>query len=751
MSPSSPDPAALAFPTILDLARQDDPACAVALARFRDPELIGELMVAVYRTQTSAARAALGPLLSEPFERGRWQGFKRIFKLAEADHDVPTWSQQALVLDRRSYGWPVSQRTIAYLQRRSYRHLKSVAERRDGLLYDYLEALLPGLEEREASSLLHRVLRADDPGFGVVAGGQGFRSNEAQEDPEDEQAEAQDEQEVRELLGLGEADLTKSSADISPPSSGAPTPGDPTPGDATPSDAIPEPPPLTGWRGPVFPETWVQDPARLLALLPRVRHRQSAGALAQLLQEQAGEALWSQPLDPFYALLDHPLATVWRLALSQLAGRARQDLLRYDALTPLLVRVAASADWPVIGDLLYVLEDERALEARASVAEALVTLARTRRDDPGVGAVVDFVRRHYPERIGPPLFDAAAALTLLGARRPDVRGLGREALERVAASGGLFPGHLESLLETALPSDAPDLARGLLCGREAAPTLPALLDEVRPELCAQILADAPEPGFLALRGALLAREEAALASQAPRPTQLLAESLPGVLVASRERRVRRLGLDLLGGALGRGELELLEVTELLRRSTEDVVVWVREALAAAAAEGRLSNEALYRMLDAVQADVRGFGRDLVQEHLARFEVAELICFCAESPDAPTAALGLELYRDRLQGQGDYDLGQLLPMFRILLFKVAQARPEKERLYRLLREWALERAENARLAVAVVVGFRRSHARIDLSRALSLLALIRTRYPEVELPFETSATFGHVLQPTGGEA
>jgi hypothetical protein len=729
----------LAFPSILALAQGDDPGCAEALARFRDPELVGELMVAVYRTQTPAARAALRPLLSEPFERGRWQGFKRIYKLAEGDHDVATWCHQALVLDRRSYGWPVSQRTIAYLQRRSYRHLKQVAERRDSLLYDYLEALLPDLEERESSSLLRRLLRADDPGFGVMSSGEGFRASEVREGPQGEQAEARDEDEVRELLAFDDTGLTKSSTDLEPVRSE---------GGAANDDASEESQGPVGWRGPVFPETWVQDPTRLLALLPRVQHRQTGGAVAQLLLEQAGEALWSQPLEPFYALLEHPVESVWRLALSQLAGRARQDLLRFDAITPLLTRVAASGDWPVIEDLLYVLEDERALEARASVAEDLVALARSRRDDPGVGGVVDFVQRHYPERIGPPLFDAAAALALLGARRPDVRSLGRQALERVAASGGLFPGHLEALLQTALPDDAPDLTRALLCGRETEPVLPALLDEVRPELCAQALGSAPEAGFQALRSALLAREETA--SAAPGPQRLLRESLPGVLVTSVERRVRRLGLDLLGGALERGELELLEVTELLRTSTEDVVVWVREALAAAAAEGRLGNEALYRMLDAVQADVRGFGRGLVQEHLARFEVAELVCFCAESPDAPTAALGLELYRERLQGEGDHDLAKLLPMFRILLFKVAQARAEKERLYLLLREWALERDENARLAVAVVAGFRRTHARIDLSRALALLAQIRVQYPEIELPFAASATFGHVLQTTGGE-
>ncbi|MBL4844628.1 MAG: hypothetical protein JKY65_03805 [Planctomycetes bacterium] len=310
--------------------------------------------------------------------------------------------------------------------------------------------------------------------------------------------------------------------------------------------------------------------------------------------------------------------------------------------------------------------------------------------------------------------------------------------------------HLGALLATELPTEAPDLTRALLCGRSEAPALPALLDEVSPALCVLALADAPEAGFRALRGALLIREESSGAAGATPAATPLEDSLPGVLVASAERRVRALGLDLLGGSLRRGELGLLDVTELLRKSHEDVVVWVREALERAAEEGRLPNEALYRMLDAVQADVRGFGRDLVQEHLARFEVAELICFCAESPDSPTAALGIELYREHLTGEGEeHDLSQLLPMFRILLFKVAQARGEKERLYQLLRTWALESPRNARLAVAVVVGFRRSHARIDLSRALTLLAIIRTRYAEVELPFETSATFGYVL--SRGEA
>ena len=737
------------FQRIVALAASDDPTLQAELSGFQDESLLGELMVAVYQTQSARGRSALEPLLLAPFAPGRWQGFKRIYKLAEAEHDVATWALQARVVDQCAWAHPVSPRTVGYLQRRVYRHLKGIAGAGGEQLFAYLEALLPRYRADESSQVLERVFRAQDPGFLQSGPAQGFRAGSAPP------ALADDEGAVEALLSLDDAGLTRAA---SPRSRGASEPG------GAPTASAPAAPPAAtpvtapaaapggerSWRGPVFPEAWVADPARLVALLGRTRHARSAGGLAQLLEEQAGEALGAIPLDAFYALLEHPSA--WRFALGQLAGRARLERLRFDALVPLVERVARAAEWPVLEDLLFVFEDEQADVARAGLAEVLIGLARTERDAPEVGLVVDFVRRHFPRRIGPPLIEVDAALELLGARRPDVRGLGQDALVLSACAAGLRPGHLRRLLGTSLPDDSPELVRALLLGGETGAGLaPGLLSACAALELRLALQEAPEPGFLALRGALLAREEQATAAPRAASPPSLWDSLPGLLVDSPERRVRALGLDLLGGALRRGELDLLEVVELLRVSREDVVVWVRAAVEAAAAEGRLGNEALYRMLDALQADVRGFARGLVEEHLARFEVAELICFCAESPDAPTAALGIELYRARLHGREDYDLAQLLPMFRVLLYRVAQARPEKERLYGLLRAWALERVDHARLASEVVAGFRRSRSRIDLSRALGLLAQIALRYPEVELPLTSAQVFGHVLAPAGGEA
>ncbi len=203
------------------------------------------------------------------------------------------------------------------------------------------------------------------------------------------------------------------------------------------------------------------------------------------------------------------------------------------------------------------------------------------------------------------------------------------------------------------------------------------------------------------------------------------------LAARPVRRTRAVGLELLAAAIGRGEATIVDVVPLLSADHEDVIVWAREKVRDAASAGRLPNEALYRMLDAVALDVAGFARRIVREHLERFEVVELIVFCAESPDAATADLGIELYEKRK----DLDLRKLVPMFRILLYKVATARKEKERLHGTLRRFALETEENARLVVDVIGEFRRTEARIDFARAVTLLALVSERFPGVPVPFE----------------
>ena len=127
---------------ILGLARADDPALAEELAAFTDPELVGELMVAVYRSATPAARAGLRPLLTnDAFRRGYWQGFKRIYKLAEAELDAEFWVHTSAVLAQR-----YATRTVAYLQRRSYRHLKQLAWRHPERFWEHAAGLLRALE-----------------------------------------------------------------------------------------------------------------------------------------------------------------------------------------------------------------------------------------------------------------------------------------------------------------------------------------------------------------------------------------------------------------------------------------------------------------------------------------------------------------------------------------------------------------------------------------------------------------------------
>lgn len=707
------------LPRLLALAKANDPSLSDELQQFTDPELVGELMIAIHRADTPAAHEALAPLLARPFRRGYWQGFKRIHKLAEERFSRETWISGARTLDLAGYTWPPSPRTLQYLQRRAYRHLKRVALERPAELLDYAEGLLAG--RARLGPITRRLLRVEHPGFqGGEASAAGFQ---ARLDNPYALEEGGDEPDPLALLDL---DATALLAEAPPPESQAAPAAEPTP----------------AWPGPIFAELWVAAPSRVLGLLSQVRDPLAARALVRLLDEQVGERLLAEPLDAFYALLEHPVEQVWRFGLAQLAARARAELLRFDELVPLFARAADRRPpaWDVIADLLYVLDDERAEAARAGLAEPLVGLARRHLEAPEIGPVVEFVRRHFADRLGPPLFDADAAVDLLGARRPDVRGLGRDALLNVTRQSALSGIQVSRLLRTPFVEEEPEAVFELLTQSPGCPQGYRPPERISERLTVSLTRDLPQAGFQVWRRALLHFEREG--GLDPKVAQ--------ALIADDERRARGLGLELLGAALRRGALDLLALVELLRVRHEDVVLWARERIEEAAGEGRLPNEALYRMLDATAADLRGFGRELVREHLRCFEVAELIVFCAESPDATTAEMGIALYQRELAGREDYDLAQLLPMFRILLYQVARARGEKERLYGLLRAWSLEAPKQAQLTVEVIAAFRRSTCRLDLTRALTLLVAIQQRFgDEVPLPFATHDVFGATL--SSGEA
>lgn len=699
---------------ILRLGAANDPACAQALSEFSEPELVGEVLVELYRQGTPAARAALeGPLSVTPFARGYWQGFKRIFKLAEAAGEAEVLLPMIARLDLPGYvPGGVNYRTRAYMQRRCYRLLKRLAHTDPATFRAWVADLVPRYEPTAPSVLLPRLLRLERatplgvrPGRFAVRLENPFREGGPADYPDD-------------LLELDVEALTR-----------------PLPAPEPPRD---RPAPPAAWRGPIFPEVWTADPAWLIELLLATRHERTAAALATLAS-RISERLHAVPLDAFYALLEHPHPDAWRLGLAQLAARARESTLRYDALVGLFSRAAAleggEPDWDVLADVLWACDAPAAETAREQLAEALRGVVCTHPNALGVGPVVGVLTRHLPHRLGPPLFDWTQALTLLCAERPDVRELGRTV---ALALGEALAPDLEqraALCTSPLADDDPEAVVTLLSEGAMAGAAPP---DGWPLEALGSLADAlPASGFACLERALWRFEEA----------QGLSPEVGGALAARDERRTRALGLGLLDAVAARGALDPEQLAELAGDGREDVVVWARERIESLAEEGQLPNPVLYRLLDAGARDVRFFGRELVREHLERFEVAELIVFCAESPDAPTAALGIALYQERAEDHG-FDLLHLLPLFRILLYRVATARREKERIYRTLTEWALERPEHGELAADVVAAFGRSRVELDFTRALQLLVKIKQRFPQIEAGVEVSEVFGYVA---GAEA
>lgn len=710
---------------VLARARNDDPACATLLAACADPETLGELLVAVHATGTPAAARAVAEVLRRPFRRGAWQGFKRLFKLLEArlvdedasppDHDLDLFAALVLALDAapRWGTQPVGPKTVAYLQRRAYRALKALGRSRPARFRGVVERLLSALEPATPSSfVVLRVLRTTEtPPLAPAA----------------------------RLVPLAESALAPPPALAGPDLLALDDEALVRPAPPPAAEAPPLSPPPAPWRGPIFVERWVEDPAWLVDLLLRVTDPRAAGALAWLCEARAGHGLLAVDLDRFYDLLRHPAPAAWRLGLSQVAQRARRERLRAGELAGLLERAAAgdAPDWPVVADVLAVLDQADAEAELASLVPALRDLVLRHAAHAGVDPIVDLLRRRLLARLVPPLVGWSAALALAAAPRPAARALGRDLVATCADLAPATAAQLEALLAGPLPQDAPDLVQRALVRPAARPGgyRPAIAERPtapEPWLASQAataLDRLPEPGFQALRRALLTFEEQGG----------LDARVALTLLEAATRRARAVGLELLGSAVARGGHPAVELPRLLSAAHEDVVVWARERLEADAAAGRLGNEALYRVLDAPAADAQAFGRALVRAHLERFELAELVVFCAESPDAATSDLGIGLYEERLRGQG-FDLRALVPMFRILLLRPATARAEKERLYGLLRRWALEAEAHARLVVDVIGELVRTESKVDRSRVVQLLALVADRLPAVEVPFRVTAVF-----------
>lgn len=711
------------FEATLDLARRDDPGLTAALAAWLDPETRGELLVEVWKTGTPGARRAVAEALARPFRRGTWQAWKRLWKLAEAGREAEAWVPLTATLDRaRGSTWPVSGRTLEYLRRRAYRHLKGLAHREPVAFRAHVERLFPLYQPDDPAPVARRLLRLHLAG----AGGEDAVAARFAPRLENPFAPANDQAEPQlALLELDDAALL------------TPAPTAPAPAALTaPAPATTAPP--RPWPGPVFPEVWLADPAWLVAVLERTRQPALAGALARLLVERLGERALGVELGALYRLLEHPAPAAWRWALGQLAGRARRELLRFEELAGLAARLAepeATPDPAVLADLLWILDDERADEVRRPLLPALRDLLARAPDSPGAPGLADFLRRHAPPGPASPLWSWARVIPLLRAGLREVRDLGGALAARLGDEERLVAAELSAVLESPWAEDDPDGVQRLLVSPGAVPGGYRPPGQWRLEALALGLDLWKPAAFEAARRALLALEE-----------QGGLEAAVGLRLArGRLGRTRALGQELLAGALSRGALPAEELAGLLcgeAPAGEDVAAWARRALEAEAAVGRLPNQALYRLLDAVPRDVRGFARELVTRHLRRFQAGELVAFCAESPDATTAELGISLAEAALPaGERLLDLRALLPMFRVLLFRVGRDRQEKARLLQTLERWALAEREQAALAVDVVAAFRRSQARLEFSGAVGLLAKLGRRWPDLSLPFTARETFG----------
>jgi len=94
---------------------------------------LGQLLVQLYKAGDEGARAALLEIFARAkVSWGMWQGFKRIYKLAEERHDAPMFGVLAWRLDAMSQTsvnrGEVAAGTLVYMRRRAWRYLRQLGK-----------------------------------------------------------------------------------------------------------------------------------------------------------------------------------------------------------------------------------------------------------------------------------------------------------------------------------------------------------------------------------------------------------------------------------------------------------------------------------------------------------------------------------------------------------------------------------------------------------------------------------------------
>jgi hypothetical protein len=435
--------------------------------------------------------------------------------------------------------------------------------------------------------------------------------------------------------------------------------------------------PVKGVREEAFPELWDAEPRAYLRLL--------GGARLPVVHEMALTAVRRAHMDVVRAAAHHEIVALLGAPYPATVDLGLDELRRrFDPAAP---------DWTLLGALV--------VDARATVRTLGLEWLSLTRD----AWATDPVR----------------VLAFLGA--PDA-----EARAAVA-------GHVLAALETASADARADMAAAVLgtlsAGEPAegahdqhgriAEALAAEISRVATLVALMAMLQQGSPAAQSVAARALATKDGAAEALGVGQLEAMADH---ELVALREASHALLRRLLPGLRVDPSPLySLLESRwDDTRRFAADVV---RDELDTSA----LSPDALLGLCDSNRTDVQDLGRALVERHFSRLDAQLLVKRLAEHPHRHVRAWAVELAVRHLK-DGYVALAGLEEFFRTVVLDVSPDRKAKRAVIAFLTERGLRDERQAEVACRLLGELGRSKTKDDAERAVSGLARIKVRFPDV---------------------
>ncbi len=344
---------------------------------------------------------------------------------------------------------------------------------------------------------------------------------------------------------------------------------------------------------------------------------------------------------------------------------------------------------------------------------------------------------------------------LLGDERPLARELGQRWVrltaplwvrdpERIVAFLTLPDGGTRSLVAeltvTNLPTDASlrrmlaELILGVLLKPEVTESLhdgiarvarEALVEELGsllrlPELIA--LVSTGSPSAQAVAGDLLGRRPEAVAELGLECLTALAEH-PIAAVRSASQKLMR-------SAVAHFQADPSLLLVLVESDWPDTRDTAFQLLRTSANPAALGLDGLMGLLDSNRVDVQNVGQELMRQHFAQLDAAELVFRLVQHPHPNMRRFALDLAINHLP-DGAEPLGKLEGFFRAALFDLWPERPVKRGVLDFLTARGLRDEGQAAVAVGILADAVRLQGRADFERALEGLVRLQLSYPHLQ--------------------